>query len=352
MCRQSQLVYSSFFTLLLVLPGVALAGNVVLNDEQIRSLDIKLETAKPASSEVVAVLPGKIIRPLNARTAVTAPYSGTVVEIHVLPGQRVSKGAPLATMASRDLLEAQTQLAQAEADLQIAEAAARRKRSLADKNIQNPDMAAEAEAQVAKIKAVIERHKREQALNGIEVKDGSHFMLPAHADGVIVETSVMPGDKIDAMGAVVTLDTSDDLWVDVQVPASVLAGVRIGGLITLENGTEGRIVAIGGSLDDATRSAKLYAALPKGEGLIPGQMVSVTLKRETVSGALSVPSNAVTRIDNMPSVFVKTGSGFAVKPIELRGRSREEATVSGEIAPGDLVAASGLPQLEQLLSRE
>ena len=75
----------------------------------------------------------------------------------MLPGQRVSKGTPVATISSRELLDVQSQLSQAEAELQMAEAIARRKRLLFDKNFQNPVVAEEAEAQVAKIEAVIEQ---------------------------------------------------------------------------------------------------------------------------------------------------------------------------------------------------
>jgi cobalt-zinc-cadmium efflux system membrane fusion protein len=38
-----------------------------------------------------------------------------------------------------------------------------------------------------------------------------------------------------------------------------------------------------------------------------------------------------------------------LKPVKVRGRSLDTATVSGEIVAGDLVAASGLPQLEAIL---
>ena len=140
---------------------------VALTAEQVRSLDIKVEPVRPAKVEAIAVLPGTIIPPLNSRIVATAPFAGTVTQVHVLPGQRVSKGTPLATISSRELLDVQSQLSQSEAELQMADAIARRKRLLADKKFQNPVVAEEAEAQVNKIKAVIEQHKKTLSLNGI-----------------------------------------------------------------------------------------------------------------------------------------------------------------------------------------
>jgi len=132
-------------------------NTVTLTAEQVRRLDIKVEPVRPAEIEALAVLPGTVIPPLNSRIVATAPFAGTVTQVRVLPGQRVSKGIPVATISSRELLDVQSQLSQAEAELQMAEAIARRKRLLFDKNFQNPVVAEEAEAQVAKIEAVIEQ---------------------------------------------------------------------------------------------------------------------------------------------------------------------------------------------------
>ncbi len=175
-------------------------NTVTLTAEQVRRLDIKVEPVRPAEVETLAMLPGTVIPPLNSRIVATAPFAGTVTQVQVLPGQRVSKGAPLATISSRDLLDVQSQLSQAEAELQMADAVARRKRLLADKRFQNPIVAEEAEAQVAKIKAVIEQYKRTLSLNGISLRQSGEYSIPAAQDGTVVEVNAMPGDTIDCDG--------------------------------------------------------------------------------------------------------------------------------------------------------
>ena len=85
---------------------------VTLTAEQVRRLDIKVEPVRPAEIEALAVLPGTVIPPLNSRIVATAPFAGTVTQVQVLPGQRVSKGTPLATISSRELLDVQSQLSQ------------------------------------------------------------------------------------------------------------------------------------------------------------------------------------------------------------------------------------------------
>ncbi len=327
----------------------AKANDVALTREQVRRLEIKIEPVRRAENEAVAVLPGTVIPALNARIVATAPFAGTVKQVHVLPGQRVAKGTPLATISSRELLEAQSQLSQAEAELQIAEAISHRKRVLVDKNFQSPAVAEEAEAQVAKVKSVLDHHKRTLALHAITIGQGGEYILPAPQDGTIVEVSAMPGDKVDAMAAALTLDTSAELWVEVQVPANLVRSIKPGDAIEVIGGPEGRVVSLGGSLQRTSRSASLYASVPADSGLLPGQLVSINLLRATVTGALSVPTTAVTRFADKNAVFVRNDGGFTLTPVEVRGQSMKVATIVGELSANAHVAASGIPQLEQML---
>lgn len=339
-------------TTALVIPDLALARDVAISQSQVEQMDIRLETVRPAETEPVAVLPGTIVPPVNSRLVATAPFAGTVVQVHVLPGQRVSKGNPLATISSRELLEAMGQLAQAQAELQSADAVAQRKRTLVEKGFQNPAIAAEAEAQVAKVRAVIEQHKRTASMHGITIGVGGDYSIPAPADGTVVDTRAMPGDTVAAMAAAVTIDTSDAVWVEAQVPAAVVAQIKLGDSVQVLDGPVGRVVSLGGSLDRLTRSATLLASLPVNSGLLSGQMVSISIRRPAVSGAVAVPSLAVARIDNRHAVFVRNERGFTLVPVELRGKSDIDATVVGALQADARVAASGLPQLEQMLVGE
>lgn len=339
-------------TSLLCSPALAAAQDLAVTDEQIRRMEIKVEPVKPAVTEPIALLPGTVVPPMNSRLTAVAPFAGTVVQVHVLPGQRVSKGMDLITLSSRELLEAKSQLAQSEAELQMAEAIARRKRILVDKNFQSAPVAEEAEAQVAKIRAVIEQHKRTTAMNNIRVVANGSYTVPAPADGIVVESRAMPGDTLTAMAAAVTLDTSDELWVEAQVPSSLVAQMKPGDKVQVAGGPEGRIVALGATLDKLTRSAELTASFPAKSGLIAGQMVTISVLRSTAGTGLTVPLNAVARIENKNAVFVRNGTGFTLVPVELRGTSPDGATISGAIQADAQVAASGLPQLEQMLTAE
>lgn len=346
---------TAFIPISIVISGASTAETkrqLSVTPAQIERMAIKVEAVKPTTERTAAMLSGTIIPALNARIVAAAPFGGTVVQVHVLAGQAVEKGAVLMTVSSREMLEAVSVLAQAEAELQAADAMSRRRRALADKNIQNPTMADEADAQVAKLKAVIDQHKRTLAIGGILRADDGSYAITAPAAGRVVETEAKPGDKIEAMAAAVAIDSSDELWVEVQLPATLVGRVAPGDRVRIENGPEGNVLSVGRSLDTLTRSAKLTASVPANSGLVPGQIVSVSIVQRAAPGAFSVPASAVVRVGEADNVFVRNTLGFSLVSVEVHGRSQSSATILADIPRGAHVAASGIPQLEQLLGAE
>jgi len=348
--RRAILIKGSAAVLAFWPASTSMARDLRLSPDQVSQLEIKVEAVRPASSELVAILPATVVRPPNAHIVATAPYAGTVTQVLVLPGQQVSAGELIARVSSRDLLEAQSQLAQAQAELQNAEAIARRLRTLANKQLKSEFLAEEAEAQVAKVQAVVDRHKGMLELNGIVAGEGGQYAIPATHDGVVAQIDVMPGDKIESMAAVVSLDSSEDLWAEVQVPASVVAKIKPGDAVKLPDGEEGRVLSVGTVLDAKTRSAIMYVELPKAAPYLPGEMISLSLMRAVTAQGFSVPARAVARIDNQVMVFVRTENGFTAQPVDLLAKSQSFATISGNLPADAQVASSGIPQLEQLLA--
>ena len=106
------------------------SAEIAVSQAQIDRLEIRLEQARPATEEAIALLPATIIPPMNSRIAVAAPFAGTVVSVDVLPGQTVEQGRTLMTIASRELVETMSRLRQAEANLASAAAVADKGRGL------------------------------------------------------------------------------------------------------------------------------------------------------------------------------------------------------------------------------
>jgi cobalt-zinc-cadmium efflux system membrane fusion protein len=335
-----------------VAQGQVLAAEIAISQAQIEGLKIELQEVRPATDEAIALLPGTIIPPMNSRIAVPAPFSGTVVTVDVLPGETVEKGQPLMTIASRELVETLSQLRQAEANLDAAAAVAERYRTLADKNIASPTRAAETEAQREALRAVVDEHRRLVSLGNIKTNADGSYVLVAQSAGRVVEANVSPGQSIEAMAPAVLVDTSDELWVEAQLPASLIGKVRPGDSIRLGEGATGKVLSVGHSIDAKTRSAQLIGSIPASSGLVVGQMVMLSIHREAALGGFDVPAQSVVWLAGTPSVFVRTENGFVVLPVSLKSKTLIGATVEGDLRAGQKVAVTGLAQLENMISGE
>ena len=332
--------------------STASCRELMLPQVQVDRLNIRLEELRVASDKSAAVLPATIIPPLNSRHAVPAPFAGTVVRIGALPGQAVSKGAPLVTLASRDLVDMLVKLRQAEADLQAAKAIAQRYQALADKDIVAANRVAETAAQAERIETLVRETKALLTIGNIQLNSDRTYTLTAPRDGRIVETRATPGSALQAMDTAMVIDTGEGLWAQAQVPANLIQAIRVGDEVETPNGAKGRVISVGIALDPLTRSASIIAELPASAGLLPGQMTTLTVRRASVGAGLEAPADAVAWIDGSPRVFARTDAGFNLVPVKLRGQGQRLVTLEGDLQPGQRVAASGLAQLEQMIRGE
>ena len=328
----------------------AFPQTVALNNRQLETLQIRVEKVETAASEAVVLLPATVVPPLNSRVAVSAPFAGTVLHADVLVGQRVREGTPLATIASREMLEATARLRQSEVELQAAEVIAIRHKELADRRVGSLTKAEETQTEVNKLRVITEQHRRIASLGNVKINADGSYTLSAARAGRVVETRAAPGGSLEAMAAAIIIDTSDELWIQAQLPASFVGRIAEGDDITVANGITGRVISVGSSLDPVSRSATLLARLPEGSGYVAGQMVALTVSKPATKDALSVPAQSITRIAGTPTVFLRAGDGFVATPVSIRGKTAETATIEGAIRPGQEVAVTGIVQLEKILA--
>jgi membrane fusion protein, heavy metal efflux system len=326
------------------------ARELPVSPEQIKQFDIKLAEVRQATKSLVATLPATIVPPANSRIAVTAPFAGTVLQLHGLPGQEVHKGEVLAVLASRDLSEAVVRLKQAEAELQVAEAVARRQRELFSKNLITSGKLAEADAQVEKVRALTSESQRLFKIGNIQINADGTYALTAPRDGRIVEMRATPGAALQAMDAAAVIDTSRQLWLQAQLPGHMVGKVLVGDRIDLPDGEVGKVISVGITLDPMTRSTTLLAEIPLSAKHIAGQTTTITLVKPANGKELEISADAITWIGGAPYVFVRTKTGFLPTPVSIKGRTADIATIEADLRPGQQLAVNGLSQLEKMMT--
>lgn len=337
------------------LVGDAQGKEVPLTPSQIERLQIEVRKAEVATEEIVTALPALVVPPSNARVAVAAPFSGNVVQVAVIAGQQVREGEELLRIASRDGLEAIARLEQARIEVKAVEVVAHRMRVLFKEKSIALKQLEETEAQLEKARVVLEQAERTVRIGGVNpVRDGS-FSLHAPKSGRVVEVRVAAGATLDAQATAVLIDSVEEFWLQVQVPARVVGLIRTGDLVATETGVKGSVMSVSPALDPIYRSAALLARLPKGASLIAGQTLGVTIFRPASSGTLKVPARAIVRQGPEAYVFVRTADGFSMRSVRMVGAVIDadgDANVTGEMREGDEVAVSGLVHLEKLAPKD
>ncbi|MDR7232752.1 cobalt-zinc-cadmium efflux system membrane fusion protein [Caulobacter sp. BE264] len=337
------LIAAALATCLLSTSALA-AGPMALSAAQEKAMGIVLATAKPASGAPLAALPGAITPPLNDRRVVAAPFAGTVTRIHVLEGQSVRAGAPLVTLFSREALTVSSELVQSQAELRVAEAAARRLQQLANEGVIAGARAEEAQARLAQARAMV--NERRRLLSGAGGTSGE-YVLRAPIAGRVAAVTAQPGGGLEAMAPAVTLDRADRLWVEARVSPEIARKLKVGYRVQVGD-IAGRIVALGASIDPKTRSLPLRAELDTAVGIAPGQTVTVTVLSPAPTGAQAIPRSALAQDSAGARVFVKTAAGYEARSVTVVGAAGAEAVVTG-LFPGARVAASGAAQLKSAL---
>ena len=172
--------------------------------------------------------------------------------------------------------------------------------------------------------------------------------LRSPATGVVVQKSVVAGQRIMAGQALYQIVDLRTVWVQGEVFERDLPAVQLGQRVnaTFEAlpGTvrTGRITFIDPVINPDTRTARVRIALANADlALKPGMYATLTAQAHEAENALSVPRNAVLSTGERNIVFVKRPDGM-LEPREITvGMAGDERiTVLHGLAMGDTVVAS------------
>lgn len=139
---------------------------ISVDAETSKRIGIKISPATRQRLDIGIKTTGEIETLPNQKVEVTAPVAGKVVELLVKPGDKVSKGQPVAVLSSSELgqlrVESLSKRAEAEADLQQAEGDLKLARENYDR--QSQISAAEIAQAQTQLTAVTKQYQQEQEL--------------------------------------------------------------------------------------------------------------------------------------------------------------------------------------------
>ncbi|MFZ5702683.1 MULTISPECIES: efflux RND transporter periplasmic adaptor subunit [Pseudomonadota] len=325
----------------------------MLNAQQLRRLGVQTVAAEAAMDVPLGTVPAAITLPPEAQVAVTAPFDGAIVRLHVIQGQQVSAGQALATVKSREPLQYGAELARAQARLGLAEASAARTRQLVDEGIVAGARADEMNAAIRVARTDVAENAR--ILRQAGASASGEVTLRAPIGGRVAAMTAQVGGPVMATSAPFVIENSSAFALDLQLPERLAGQVRPGMRIAVPatgamSELTGSILSVGSSLDPATRSIIAKARIDGTPPLVAGKSVMVVIHHDGAQPGVSVPSRAMTTIDGKPHVLLQTGKGFAPRAVTVAGQSGDRTILSDGLKPGEKVAVSGISELKMLLA--
>jgi cobalt-zinc-cadmium efflux system membrane fusion protein len=303
------------------------SGEVWMTRDQVREAHIETEpvVVQPIGNEVVTS--GKVTFDDLRVSHVYSPVAGRITRILADPGERVKKGAALAVIESPDVGNAFADLAKAESDLTAAGHDFTRQQELYGVRAVSQKEFEAAEDNYRRAKAEMERAKRKAALfhqgapgerGGDDVTQG--FTLRAPIDGEVIARNVNPGAEVQGQyggGTTVELFTIgelDSVWILADIFEMDLGRVKQGAPVTIKvvaypnKEFVGRVDYITGTLDPATRTARVRCSVPNPARELKPEMYATVSIGVAGTPVPALPRSAVLRVSDQTVVFVQAGT--------------------------------------------
>jgi len=300
-------------------------------------------------------LPAQVVVPPSQIEVIAAPLPAMVAAVRVAHGESVNKGQVLARLQGAPLLELQRDFAQARAQAALAVENRRRDESLfADGIIARSRLSATRAAERHAALALAEK-RQSLRLAGLaepgetgDLASGADIRAPI--DGVVLEASAQPGQRVDTLTPLFKLGRIAPLWLEIHATPAQAAGIAVGDEVAVPGcPSGGRITVIAPQVDAHDQSLRLRALLPNRIACVrPYQYVQVEVKpAETLTRyGWRVPTAALTRHLSRTWVFIAESGGFRPVAVQVLDESAQSSRITVPADPSARIAVKGIATLK------
>lgn len=339
--------------------GVQAADNVIqITEEHINNLGVKLGKPEPASQVPVLYAPARIAIPPAHEYIVSTAQAGLIMKLHVAVGDKVEKGQALAEINSPDLLALQQQYLKAINELELGRAIYNRDKKLLEEGVISGRRSQETRSQYQLYQTEANEARQLLEMAGMSAAEiqrlaktqrlSSLLTLRAPMSGVVLERMTAAGQRIDNLAPLYRIADLSELWLEINIPPERIGDIGIGDQVRIENTEVTAQISLLGQSVNPDNQTLLARAVIKGEpaGVRAGQKVTVQIIQERGQSAFKVPNAAIAQHEGQAYLFIRTGQGFAVKPVTVVGRQETDSIITGELTGAEDIAVSGAVALK------
>jgi membrane fusion protein, heavy metal efflux system len=336
-------------------------AEVILSPEAVAQAGIKTAQVSTTQPHISIEVPGVVMVNTYREVKVTSLVGGIVRKVHAELGTAVTKGAPLATLFSTELADAQTKYLSMWAMLEADHQRLERTRELVNIGAASRQELEEVTAVHASHATEVEAARQRLLLLGMSRKQVdalkrprqvmADVVVPAPIDGVITTRSANLGQVVGMGEGLFVVTDLSEVWVVGDLYEQDFQRVRVGSEATLttpayrELTLRGRVSYIDPRMAPQTRTAKVRIEVLNREGhLRLGMYMSVSFTTPGGASVVVVPRPAVQTIGARHIVFVPVEGEegrFLQRTVELGQLLGESYRVLKGLEPGEMVVTEG-----------
>jgi len=308
---------------------------------------------------------------------VISPFTGRVLEVLAVAGQKVDRRTPLFTVAAAEVVQGRSDLATALAGLDTAQAQLKLARetetrqgelyrnaggALKDWRQAQSDAIA-AEGQLRTAEAAVGAARSRLAILGQGDRDGAGLdktaraaVVYAPAAGTVIQRTLAPGQNIAAGGdALFSISDLSTVWLTAQVRESDAGKVRLGAAVSVTTPAypgrvfTAKLVYIAPTLDPDTHRLPVRAAIANPGGVLKPQMFArFRIDSGVAAHSLAAPEAAVIRDGDAARVWVAGDDGVLhLRPVQTGAEQDGLVQIVQGLNPGDRVVTRGALFVDQ-----
>ncbi len=334
---------------------------VWLSPEAMAQAGIKTAPVAVAETSVSTQVPGVVMANAYREVKVVPIAGGIVTGVHVELGATVRRGAPLATLFSAELAEAQTKYLSMQAMVNADHKRLMRTQQLVEIGAASRQELEEVDAVHAGHATELEAARQRLYLLGLARKQAkslrhpnqivSEVLVPAPIDGVITGRAANLGQVVGMGEELFVVTDLSEVWVVGDLYEQDFQRVRVGSEAALttpaypELTLRGRVSYIDPRLDLRTRTAKVRVEVPNADrSLRLGMYMTIAFSTPADAPVVVVPRAALQTIGAHHVVFVAVAEEegrFLQRTVQLGRLLGKSYSVLKGLEAGELVVTEG-----------
>jgi len=330
------------------------ATSLEVDREMLRDLRITTTKAESRTGGEAVNLLGELRVDESRYAEIGSPIAARAVRLLASAGDRVTAGQGLVELQSPELGKAWADLAMATSRAELARRVFARKRDLAAERIVPEREVQEAESQVAVAEAEVQSARSSLRALGAtadeSANDASRFTLRTPIAGRVIERTVVVGQMVDPVKPLFEVADLGHLWLVVHAFERDAVRVQVGApaRITLPaipgRTFIGTVALVGRRVETDSRTVPVRLDLPTpDQTLRPGMSATAAIVlTETGGRIVAVPVAALQRVQDRWVVFIPKGeSTFEIRSV---GRGRDlngEVEILTGVRAGETIVVDG-----------